>query len=85
MPGHSGSSASSISIIKHSLGLADGDIQVVDSVSGRDGTDTLTNIDAQKFNDGTSVDLTSGHLPKFHLTGTTGNDLIIAGRHPSRS
>src|SRR5215472_2923094 len=59
--------------------LADGSIQVADSVAGRDGTDTLTHIETLKFGDGTTFDLTSGQLPQSHPVGATLNGVPAGG------
>jgi RTX calcium-binding nonapeptide repeat (4 copies) len=56
--------------------LADGSRQVADSVAGRDGTDTLTNIEQLRFSDG---DIIYGTPGADTLQGTAGNDTLIGG------
>ena len=56
--------------------LADSSLQVADSVAGRDGTDTLTNIEQLRFSDG---DILYGTPGADTLQGTAGNDTLIGG------
>ncbi len=54
--------------------LADGDLQVANSVAGRDGTDLLKNIQNLQFSDG---DILYGTPGADTLQGTSGDDTLI--------